>query len=557
MTTSKRIYGIDLGTTYSCIAYVDEHGKPTVIASEDGGTTTIPSVVYFESPGNVVVGQAAKDVAELYPDRVVSTVKRSMGNADSVFDNDGTTLHPPDISAYILKKLVQSARTQTGDDVTEVVITCPAYFGVNERKATEQAGIIADLKVRSILNEPTAAAIAYGVDHVDQQVIMVYDLGGGTFDITVIHVRPDAIEVVCTGGDHHLGGRQWDEAIASWCASQFSDETGTPAEELTNNPETWQELLIEAEKAKFALTSREKYPMKIRHDGDRVALELTREKFDELTADLLAQTMQMTDEVLKVAATKGHGKIDKLLLVGGSTYMPQVITAVKDRFPFEVVQHDPNQAVAKGAALFAFKCELDDSIKHWVGQETGQQEQEVDLTAVPAEVLEKAQKQVAQQHGLALPGIQKMTRAIVNVSSKSFGVVVKTEDGQDKVKNLIQANDKVPCEGSQQFSTYEDGQSGATIRCMENAVAAGPHDPAIDMEGSAELGRAELHFSRSLPGGSPIELSFRLNEDGLLFLRGKDLTTGGEVEASFETAAVLSEEQVEAKKSANRDIVVS
>ena len=206
MSQNKRVYGIDLGTTYSCIAHVDEHGKPVVLPNSEGDLTT-PSVVYFESEEDIVVGKAAKEVSSVEPDACASTVKRVMGDPHWEFDAHGHTYKPQDISSFILRKVVSDAELATGDKVEDVVITCPAYFGINEKEATKQAGVLAGLNVLYVIPEPTAAALAYGIEQEEDQVILVYDLGGGTFDITLIEIKAKEINVICTGGDHQLGGK--------------------------------------------------------------------------------------------------------------------------------------------------------------------------------------------------------------------------------------------------------------------------------------------------------------------------------------------------------------
>jgi molecular chaperone DnaK len=557
MAESNRVYGIDLGTTYSCIAYVDEHGKPVVLSNSEGQPTT-PSVVFFEAPGNIVVGTTAKDVAVLNKDRVVSTVKRVMGDPNWVFESDGNTYHPQDVSSFILRKLVADAQVVTGDTITDVVITCPAYFGVNQKEATRQAGELAGLNVRYVIPEPTAAAIAYGIQQSDEQVILVYDLGGGTFDVTLIDVKPDAITVICTGGDHQLGGKNWDEAIAGWFAEQFSNETGVAADVLMNDPETWQELVKAAENAKVGLSSRKSFPYAVQHDVDKVKVELTREKFDELTAHLLGRTISLTEELLNTARDKGYSKIDRLLLVGGSTYMPQVINAVKSRFPFDTIQFDPNQAVAKGAAIFGFKCYLDEQIRIRIAEQTGADATQVDVQSVPDALRAKAEQDVAQSEGLALPDLRSLThKTIRNVTSKSFGIVVMDQGGAERVNNLVKIDDAVPCSIARTFGTYEDNQLGATIRCMENTERVGADDQPIVLDTSTEVGSAELVFARALPKGSRIEIKFALGEDGLLTVHGKDLTTNKEIETAFKTDAILTSEEVAEKKSRNMAITVS
>lgn len=556
MAEANKIYGIDLGTTYSCIACVDEHGKPVVFANSEGQMTT-PSVVYFEQADNIVVGQTAKDVAELYPDLVISSVKRVMGDPDWVFDHEGRTHLPQDVSSYILRKLVSDAEVLTGEKITDVVITCPAYFGAVQKEATRQAGTIAGLNVLYVIPEPTAAAIAYGMDEVEDQVILVYDLGGGTFDVTVLEIKKQAIIQICVDGNHDLGGKNWDEVIANHFAGEFSNETGVPAEDLTSDPETWQDFMKSAEAAKISLSSKLKFERRVVFGGDRAKVELTREKFDEITMHLVESTISITEKLLEVAKNRGYAKIDKLLFVGGSTYMPQVMETVKGRFPFEFEQFDPNQAVAKGAALFGYKCYLDEQIRIEIQTQTGSRID--DVKEAPEAVRDAAERTVATRHGLALPGLQKFTRTTVsNVTSKSFGIVVMDPDVNDeRVNNLVIVNDSVPRTVKKQYVTFADNQDGVTLRCMENVDAVGADGANLMLDSSTEVGITELKFVRALPKGSPIEVTFSLAEDGLLTVYGKDLTTNQEIEASFNTTALLSQEEVVERTARNMKISVT
>ncbi len=546
--SEKRVYGIDLGTTYSCIAHVDEHGKPVVLQSAEGESTT-PSVVYFESADNIVVGQAAKEVVAIFADQCASTVKRAMGDAQwerTFFDQ---VYKPQDVSSFILRKLVRDAEQITGDTIEDVVITCPAYFGVNEKEATKQAGIIAGLNVLYVIPEPTAAALAYGIEQTEDQVILVYDLGGGTFDVTLIEIKGGEINVICTGGDHQLGGKDWDDAIVSYFTQCFEDETGTSADALLEDQETYQELLNTAERCKRNLSSRQTVTEAVRFEGERVRVELSREKFDEITAQYLERTLSLTDQEIAKAKEKGFPQIDKLLLVGGSTFMPQVIDSVKQRFAFEVRQFDPNQAVAKGAALYGYKCYLDEQIKIRVAEQTGQAKEEINLDAVDDTVVETAQRDVARDHGLALPGLKEVVnKKITNVTSKSFGVVVMNSQPREVVINLIQIDDPVPRSNTQQLGTFEEGQIQVDLRCMENKLY---DQDEIEVADCTELGKAVLEFGRALPKGSPIEITFDLAADGLLNLQGRDITTGNEISARFETSSIMSREEVETAKSRN------
>jgi molecular chaperone DnaK len=551
--SATKVYGIDLGTTYSCIAHVDEHGKPVVVQNAEGDSTT-PSVVYFESETNIVVGQAAKEVASIHADQCVSTVKRAMGDPEWAREFFGETYKPQDISSFIVRKVVGDAETLSGDTIEKVVITCPAYFGINEKEATKQAGELAGLEVLYVIPEPTAAALAYGMEQEGDQVVLVYDLGGGTFDVTVIEIRSDEINVVCTGGDHELGGKDWDDAIVAYLTQCFEEETGTSAEALLDDTETYQELLNDAEGCKRSLSTREKVTVPVRFEGERATVELTREKFNDLTGHLLSRTLELTEQVIQKAENKGFDHIDKLLLVGGSTYMPQVTEAAEDRFPYEVRQYDPNQAVAKGAAIFGFKCYLDEEIKIRIAEETGQEAEVIDLEDVAETVKEEAEKQVAESHGMPVMSLRGLVdKKITNVTSKSFGLVAMNQHDREVVFNLIKVDDSVPQTMTQQFGTYDEGQVQVNLRCMENLLT----EEQVEITDTKQIGEAILSFGKALPQGSPVEITFDLGPDGLLKLRGRDQTTGNEIEAEFKTDAIMSREEVGAARERNQKLRVA
>jgi molecular chaperone DnaK (HSP70) len=534
-----RIYGIDLGTTYSSIAVVDE-GGPRILNNAQNHAST-PSVVYFEgSPGgaaNIVVGQGAKDVAHLYPDRVVSAVKRFMqprdgedsAEPDWSVTIDGKAYGPQQISAMILSKVVQDAEATTGEKIQEVVITVPAYFGSVGRKATEQAGAIAGLKVLRVLPEPTAAAIAYGLDQEEDQVVLVYDLGGGTFDVTVVAVKEKQIDVICHGGDHQLGGKDWDDATARYFAESFSAEKGVPASALLDDPEMCQELMLGAETCKERLSSALKVEHKVQFGGDRMVCTLKREKFEELTRDLLERTLTLSDALLATAREKGHQKIHKILLVGGSTWMPQVRDrlerwkAERGLVETEILSKEPHLLVSYGAALMGVKEAL------------------------------KARAQAGGDYGLTPDQAKKLKDTqIFDVSSRSFGVVVLDEGEREKVCNLIMVDDRLPSSRTHEFGVHKDGQEGATIRCIENRERVGP-ETLIEFE-DREIGRTQLSFKRPLRRGDPIEVTFTLREDGLLLVAARDKLTDGQVDAVFSAKGVLSDKEVEAAKVLHRTL---
>lgn len=545
--TTKTVFGIDLGTTYSCIAYIDQYGKATTLANLEGDRTT-PSVIFFDGD-NRVVGKEAKNVTMLYPDQVIDMVKRQMGQADWVFFYDGVEYTAEEISSYILRKLADDAEMMSGQSVTDVVITCPAYFGINEREATAKAGEIAGLNVRSIINEPTAAAIAYGLHESQDQTILVYDLGGGTFDITMIEIKKGEINVIATGGDHNLGGRNWDEIIVHYLAEQWSILTGSPDDPL-DDMETVQDLFNRAEQAKKALTSREKTDVAVMHAGQRERITLTLEKFDELTANLIERTIEYTKDMLVEASKKGVSNFDQILMVGGSTKMRQVPNRLQSEFSMEPKLFDPDESVAKGAALFGHKLAIDDEIKIKI-ESMGVSESET----ASAEVVEKARQEVADQLGMALPSLKQYSEmSITNVASRSFGVeVFNRSTEQMVVSNLIKINDTVPASTTQQFGTLEDNQQTADIKIMENSSS----DLEVDLSICEEIGNAQLPLPLGLPAESPIEITFQLDDQGRLHGIARELTHNTIIEVSIQTSRVLSNEQMSEAKKRSTQITIS
>jgi molecular chaperone DnaK (HSP70) len=552
--STKRVYGIDLGTTYSCISYVDEHGKPVVVASSEGQQTT-PSVVFFESSDNVVVGQPAKNVASLEEARVVSTIKRSMGVAGVTRMFHGKEYTPPEISSFILRKLAKDAETATGIKVEDVVITCPAYFGIAEREATKQAGIIAGFNVRYVIPEPTAAAIAYGMEQDQEQTLLVYDLGGGTFDATLIRIKVGEITVLATGGDPKLGGKDWDDAVVTHLAQTFEAETGTPYQELLKDTETYQELLLAAEKAKVDLSQAKSVACVVRFGPGRVRVDLTREKFDQITASYLQRTASLTREMIDSAQKMGV-KIDRLLLVGGSTSMPQVHEWAAT-LPFDVQQFDPNQAVAKGAAMFGFRCVLEELIKIEIARANQTVPERINLDQVPEADKKKAEAVVAPKFGLPPSKVHSIVATTIrNVSSKSFGLVVTADDKRQSVANMVVKDDAVPREINRTFHTLEADQTGVELRVMENDLKT-RDDDTVDLENCTEVLVVELPFERPLPRLSPVEVTFRLGPDGCLFVHGKDLTTNRQIDANKVINGVLKQEEVAAARGRALSIAVS
>src|SRR6516162_5674774 len=345
-------FGIDLGTTQSCIAYIDDTGRPVVVKSALGEDTT-PSVVFFESPRHAVVGRAARDEALLSPDLVAQLVKRDMGTA-ATYAFHGERHTPETVSALILRELARVAAAESGQQVREVLITAPANFGIAEREATRRAGELAGLVVLDVLDEPVAAAVHYTAVNgpaVTPEHALMCDLGGGTFDTTVIRLAGDDVTVICTDGDARLGGADWDQAIVGALRQQFTREH--PGRHPEQDPQFMQDLLIAAERLKKELSSAQSRRHVLRFGGQTTVAELSRSTVEDLTAGLLSRTVEVVDRTIATARAKGVTRFDDVLLVGGMSRFPAVARALRERLGTDVMRHEPELAVAKGAALYA------------------------------------------------------------------------------------------------------------------------------------------------------------------------------------------------------------
>ncbi len=551
----KRVYGIDLGTTYSAIAYVDEHGKPVIVPNQESERIT-PSVVLFDGE-SIIVGNTAKEAAKVEPHRVVSRVKQHMGDPQFVFEYEGQAFGPEDISSFILRKVVGDAEIALGGEekITDVVITCPAYFGTDEREATANAGRLAGLNVRSILNEPTAAAIAYGLEQGEDQVVLVYDLGGGTFDVTMIEIKDRLIRVICTGGDHRLGGALWDEGIVMSLAESFKGQTGEESDPL-DDPEVLNDLFLQSERGKKTLTQRDKAPFRVTHAGHQARVEMERPQFEEITKHLLDRTVELTRDMLRDAEAKGYSKFDKIILVGGATRMPQIRNRLVAEFGTEPESYDPDEAVAKGAALFGLKESLQDEVKEILAPASAEGDDDrpdIDLAAVSESEMQQALDRIERELGYTLTGpVRELVNTqIVNVLSKSLGVVAKDDQDREVVVTLLPRNGEVPMEHASDFGTDVANQAGVDIRVM-----AGERDSTTP-DDCKDVGVATLNLPTSLPARSPIRVKFAIDRDGRLNVTATDLTGGGSIEVDFETEAVMNASEVEERSAALRLMNVS
>ena len=485
-----KVIGIDLGTTNSCVAVL-EGGEPVVIANAEGNRTT-PSVVGFAKNGERLVGETAKRQAITNPERTISSIKRYMGT-DHTVEIDGKKYTPQDISAMILAKLKTDAESYLGEKVTEAVITVPAYFTDSQKQATKDAGKIAGLEVKRIINEPTAASLAYGLDKDDSQhKILVYDLGGGTFDVSILELGDGVFEVLATNGNNKLGGDDFDEAVLNFMADSFAKENGV---DLRNDKMAMQRLKEAAEKAKKELSSAQTTNINlpfitVNENGPlHMNMDLTRAKFDQLTADLVNKTIEPMKKAMADAGV-GNSDLSKVILVGGSTRIPAVQDAVKKitgKEPFKGI--NPDECVAIGAAIQA-------------GVLTGEVNDVLLLDVTP-----------------------------LSLSIETLGGVAT---------KLIERNTTIPTKKSQVFSTAADNQTAVDIHVMQ-----GEREMA---SGNTTLGRFQLTGIPPAPRGIPqIEVTFDIDANGIVNVSAKDMGTGKEQSITITSSTKLSDDEIQAK----------
>ncbi|MGI6696332.1 MAG: molecular chaperone DnaK [Christensenellales bacterium] len=481
-----KIIGIDLGTTNSCVA-VMEGGEPVVIPNSEGARTT-PSVVAFTKEGERLIGQIAKRQAITNPDRTISSVKREMGSNYKA-NIDGKAYTPQEISAMVLQKLKQDAESYLGETVTQAVITVPAYFSDAQRQATKDAGRIAGMEVLRIINEPTAASLAYGLDKDEPHKILVYDLGGGTFDVSLLEIGDGVFEVLATGGNTKLGGDDFDDRIVDYVAEIFKKENGI---DLKKDRMAWQRLKEAAEKAKIDLSGVMSANINLpfitadANGPKHLDVTITRAKFNELTHDLVEKTIGPMQTALKDAGLTAQ-QIDKVILVGGSTRIPAVQEAVKNitgKDPFRGI--NPDECVAIGAAI---------------------------------------------QAGVLGGDVKDVL--LLDVTPLSLGI----ETEGHIFTRLIDRNTTIPTEKAQVFSTAADGQTTVEIHVLQ-----GERPMAYD---NKTLGRFQLTGIPAAPRGVPqIEVKFTIDKNGIVSVHAKDLGTGNSQNVTITASSNLTEEEI-------------
>ena len=483
----SKVVGIDLGTTNSCIA-VMEGDNVTIIPNSEGARTT-PSVVAFTKEGERLVGQLAKRQAIVNADKTIMSIKRHMGS-DYKVDIDGKKYTPQEISAMVLQKMKHDAEDYLGTTVTDAVITVPAYFTDAQRQATKDAGAIAGLKVLRIINEPTAAALAYGENKTGDHKILVFDLGGGTFDVSLLDVGDGVFEVLATRGDNRLGGDDWDMKIVQWMVAEFKKQQGI---DLSADKMAMQRLREAAEKAKIELSSMMETTISlpfITADSTgpkHLEMKLSRARFEELTADLLERVVAPVKNALADAGVNAS-QIDKILLVGGSSRMPAVQDKVRSLFNKEPSREiDPDKVVAMGAAI----------------------------------------------QGAVLAGEVK-DMVLLDVTSLSLGI--ETVGGV--FTKLIERNSHIPCSKTRIFTTAADGQTIVEVHCLQGERELAAHNKS--------LGRFELRNIPPAPRGVPqIEVTFDLDANGIVNVSAKDMATGNKQKITIQSPTNLSREEVD------------
>jgi molecular chaperone DnaK len=532
------VFGIDLGTTASSIAFIDDNGQPAIINNVLGEPAT-PSAVYFESPRVAVVGRAAKDMALVAPGQVAKGVKRDLGTG-AEYQFHGERHSPETISALILRELARAAQESTGNVVNDVVIAVPAYFGIAEREATRVAGLLAGLNVLDVLDEPIAAVLHYqavlparpGTGHV-----LVCDLGGSTFDATVVRIGGDAVSVVCADGDHRIGGPDWDKAIVGYLLDRFVGEH--PDLRPQEDARFMQDLFIAAERLKENLSTVVSQTYVMRFAGAVARVNLTREKLEELSAPLLDRTAMAVRRVIEAARARDITHFDNVLLVGGATRMPAFTRMLQDQFGLAASSHEPELTVAKGAAVFALLRTINPGTREIADQAEDAYPSGRGPAFAGADSSVPTLAELAAATGLDLSELEKMARKqVATVVPRSFGVL--SVDGRDPravtdpvrarkmILHLLAANTQLPADtGPYTFHTAVENQRVLAVEVWEQ-VSSEESDELAD---NRKIGEGLLrNLPPHLPARTPIEVTFFMSETGRLTVQAVESRSGTRVQ---------------------------
>jgi len=539
---NKVVLGIDLGTTFSAMAQVNDFGKAEIIANADGFPTT-PSVVHFYDDDACVVGEEAVKMVVIDPENVVRFIKRHMGEEDFTLEFFGRSYTPQEISALILRKLKEDAEELLGHPVEDAVITVPAYFHSAQRGATAEAGAIAGLNVLSIINEPTAAAIAYGLDRIgDQQSLLVLDLGGGTFDVTVMEIRGTKLATIASDGNAELGGKDWDDRLLNYVAEQFFEKYQL---DPRDDAAPYQELYERCLHAKISLSTKDRAVVPVNYRGKRLAVKVTRELFEDLTRDLVQQCEDTAHIVLEKAHRRWED-LDEVLLVGGSTRMPMIrdmLIRLSGKEPAREV--NPEECVALGAALAGvFRHRPDHPALQEKRREMVARTRELKRRSTPRPEPRPENQPRGAVIGLAYGGhvAEKAMQGglpdieIQDATTHALGMVVLDHARRERVVQLIPEGTRLPYEMKKKFKYAFEGMTAVRVEVTEGTGQTRDEVTVI--------GKVELTGLPPRPVGTPIEVTYRYGVDQILEVQVADLDTGASREVQIRFKGGLTPDQV-------------
>ncbi len=521
--SEEYLIGIDLGTTYSCLAYINEDGEAVVEKNFEQEETT-PSVILFNENAEIIVGSPAKDMSMMYPpERTITAIKRHVGE-DFEVDIDGDRYTPVTLSAAILRKMINDFNDNHGCEIKKAVITCPAYFGQVERDATKSAGTIAGLEEVTIINEPTAAAISFGLGETtgEEKRVLIYDLGGGTFDVTILDISENSFSAVATDGERLLGGKDWDAAIINLIKQKVCEDNGLDEDDIDDDEDARQALILDSETIKKRLSTAESTKGTLNVGGKKCVYTITRAEFEDVTRPLVLTTIEFMEKAMD-SNEFTIGDIDEVVLVGGSSRMPQIKQAILDKYPSANIRlYDPDQSVAKGAAIFA-------KSNNWSSEAAP----EVDVNGaviIPEDCI-----------------------SVHNVLSKSFGIKAIYDNGDEKISNIIFRNKTLPIDMTKVYYPVDDGQTSIKIEIYENSAADSSEGIRVDIIEGNSVGEFEMELPEGVRKDSPITVKFMATEEGILTAYAECM--GQTQDYTLKNKLQMSEEEIDASKGLMEKVV--